>query len=102
MRRLTRWRTITILFTLSAVIYAINTRQSHGTFLRVPFDFRMPTVRRFRERWWNPDDGRIFTPRVLGVGWSVNVHQVGKRLGLISPGSGDGAGEQSTSVEGPA
>ncbi len=68
------------LFTLATVIYAVKTKQSHGTFLHVPFEFRRPTVQRIRKRWWNPDDESIFTPHVFGVGWSINVYQVRKRL----------------------
>lgn len=39
----------------------------------VPYDFRRPTVRRVKARWWNPRDRRILTPRVFGVGWAINV-----------------------------
>ena len=39
----------------------------------VPYDFRRPTLRRVKARWWNPSDSRILTPRVFGVGWAVNV-----------------------------
>jgi hypothetical protein len=42
----------------------------------VPYDFRMPTVERMRASWWNPDDERIFTDQVFGVGWAVNVGRV--------------------------
>jgi len=42
----------------------------------VPYDFRPPTLERFKDAWWNPDDPRIFTDRVFGVGWAVNVGRV--------------------------
>lgn len=49
-------------------------RTWHGRILGVvPYDFRRPTIRRVKSRWWNPDDPRIFTPRAVGVGWDVNV-----------------------------
>ena len=67
----------------AAVVYAIRTKQSHGTFLRVPFEFRVPTVRRLRERLWNPEDGRLFTPQVFGVGWAVNGYRAAELLGLV-------------------
>lgn len=92
MRLHSKVRLIVSLFTLATVIYAVKTRQSHGAFLRVPFEFRRPTVQRIRSRWWNPDDESIFTPHVFGVGWSINVYQVGKRLGLLRDGEG-AAGE---------
>ncbi|HEX3256575.1 MAG TPA: DUF5808 domain-containing protein [Gaiellaceae bacterium] len=44
----------------------------------VPYDFRPPTVERFKAAWWNPSDPRIFTDRVFGVGWSVNLGRVVK------------------------
>ena len=28
---------------------------------------------------WNPDDPRLFTPPILGVGWSINLFQVAVR-----------------------
>jgi uncharacterized membrane protein len=43
----------------------------------------MPTVERFKERYWNPDDERIFTPQFFGVGWSINVAQILNRVGLL-------------------
>jgi hypothetical protein len=44
-----------------------------GTFLGVPYDWRRPTVARFKERWWNPSDPRLFTPRSFGWGYDVNL-----------------------------
>ena len=87
MRLTFRWQTIVTLFTLATLIYAIRTKQSHGRFLNVPFEFRVPNVQRLRDRWWNPQDDRIFTPHVFGVGWSVNVRQVLMRLGFFENGS---------------
>lgn len=54
-----------------------------GSIAIFPYDFRMPTVERFKERYWNPDDERIFTPQFFGVGWSINVAQILKRVGLL-------------------
>ena len=47
-----------------------------GTFLGVPYDWRRPTVERFKERWWNPDDPRVFTPRCFGWGYDINLARV--------------------------
>jgi hypothetical protein len=52
------------------------------TFLGMPYDWRPPTWERFKQRVWNPDDHRIFTPRVYGVGWTINIYEVARRLGL--------------------
>lgn len=52
-------------------------REWHGRIARVvPYEFRRPTLARIRERWWNPEDERIFTEHVFGVGWSVNLARI--------------------------
>jgi hypothetical protein len=51
-------------------------RTWHGRMLGVPYDLRRPTWRRVRERWWAPQDPRLVTPRVLGVGWSLNLGRI--------------------------
>ena len=73
MGRLSSWRIITTAFTVAAIVYAVRTRQSHGRLLAVPFEFRVPTLDRLRQRLWNPDDPRVLTPNVFGAGWVVNV-----------------------------
>ena len=52
-----------------------------GTFLGVPYDWRRPTAARFKERWWNPDDKRLFTPRAFGWGYDINLARVLGRNG---------------------
>ena len=42
----------------------------------VPYDFRPPTPERLRQAYWNPDEPRIFTDRVLGLGWAVNFYSL--------------------------
>ncbi|HEX6509764.1 MAG TPA: DUF5808 domain-containing protein [Chloroflexota bacterium] len=51
-----------------------------GTFLGIPYDWRRPRRSDFRERMWNPNDPRIFTPHVFGWGWSINLYQVWRRI----------------------
>jgi hypothetical protein len=70
--------TIGLGFVLLAVVRELRRppglRAWHGTVLGVvPYDFRRPTLARLRDTWWSPDDGRLLMPRVLGVGWSVNL-----------------------------
>jgi hypothetical protein len=51
-------------------------RTWHGRVLGlVPYDFSPPTWGRIRRAYWNPEDGRLFTDRVLGVGWAINLHR---------------------------
>jgi hypothetical protein len=45
----------------------------------VPYDFRPPTWERIREAYWNPESDRLFSDRVFGVGWAVNLYRA-KRL----------------------
>jgi hypothetical protein len=56
-------------------------REWHGKVANfVPYDFRMPTGQRLRERFWNPEDPRIFTEHVFGVGWAINFYTVLRKL----------------------
>ena len=42
----------------------------------VPYDFRMPTLERVRERVWDPEGDHLLSPHVFGVGWTVNLGRV--------------------------
>ena len=53
-----------------------NQRTWHGRVMGVPYDLRRPTWRRVQESWWAPQDPRVVTPRVLGVGWSLNLGRI--------------------------
>jgi hypothetical protein len=46
----------------------------------VPYDFRPPTWERFRTAYWNPDSESLFSDRVFGVGWAVNLYQARRLL----------------------
>lgn len=48
----------------------------------IPYDFRLPTIERLRESCWNPYERRIFTPRVFGVGWTINFYALLENLGF--------------------
>lgn len=51
-------------------------REWHGTVAGVvPYDYRLPTVDRIKDRLWNPN-GPLVSPQVFGVGWSVNLGKV--------------------------
>ena len=76
--------------TVGAAVYAVRTGQPIGRFLGVPYDFRVPTVDRLRDRFWNEDDERIFTPMVFGVGWSINFFR------LVEKFQADNTVEEST------
>ena len=61
----------------------------------VPYDFNPPTWQRVREAYWNPDDPRLFTDRVLGVGWAINLHRA---RGLLSELFGRSGGERTRPI----
>ncbi len=46
----------------------------------VPYDFRPPTWERIRAAYWNPESDRLFSDRVFGVGWAVNLYQAKRVL----------------------
>jgi hypothetical protein len=52
----------------------------------VPYDFRKPTLRRFANSVWAPDNPRLFTDTALGVGWSLNLAQLPRvMMGMARP-----------------
>jgi hypothetical protein len=51
-------------------------RTWHGrVFGMVPYDFRLPTWERIRSAYWNPESESLFSDRVFGVGWAVNLYR---------------------------
>ena len=46
----------------------------------IPYDFRIPTVERLRSAYWDPTGEAVFTDRVLGVGWAVNIPVLIRKL----------------------
>ena len=41
----------------------------------VPYDFRPPTWERIRSAYWNSSSDHLFSDRVFGVGWAVNLYR---------------------------
>ena len=76
-------RTVSSFLFIGALVKTISTGEPSGTFLKIPYDFRIPTRARLKCRLWNSRDDRIFTPNIFGVGWSINFYQVADRLGLL-------------------
>jgi hypothetical protein len=46
----------------------------------VPYDFRPPTWDKIRNAYWNPGSDELFSDRVFGVGWAVNLHRAKELL----------------------
>jgi hypothetical protein len=49
----------------------------------VPYDFRLPTLDRLRDAYWNPDSEELFSEKVFGVGWAVNIPVAARKLSEI-------------------
>lgn len=54
----------------------------------VPYDLRVPTLARLRDSYFNTRSSALFTSQPVGVGWSVNIAAVLKRLGVIGTRTG--------------
>lgn len=51
-----------------------KTEARTGKFLGIPYDFRRRGFQaRLKQRWWNPAEPRLFTPKTLGWGYSINL-----------------------------
>lgn len=77
---------ITAIVAVIAIVKELRTPASERTWHGrvgglVPYDFRIPTLQRVRDTFWNPD-GPIVSPQVFGVGWTVNL---GALKSLIRP-----------------
>jgi hypothetical protein len=49
-------------------------RTWHGQLLSfVPYDFRVPTPKRFVKAFWDPKADRLFNDQPFGVGWVINL-----------------------------
>lgn len=74
-------RLVVLALAVAAVVKELRTpadqRTWHGEVVGfVPYDFRPPTVARFKERIWDPKGDHLLSPQVFGVGWTVNVGRV--------------------------
>jgi hypothetical protein len=54
-------------------------KRTSGRFLGIPYDWDTPTWQRFRATVWNPDDPRLFVPKVFGWGWTLNLARLLQR-----------------------
>lgn len=72
---------VALALTVAAVVKELRTPEAertwHGKVASVvPYEFRIPTLQRARERLWDPEAEHVVGPRVFGVGWTVNVGKV--------------------------
>jgi len=50
----------------------------------VPYDFRVPDLQRIKDAYWNPESDVMFTEKVIGVGWSVNLPVAVRKISEIA------------------
>jgi hypothetical protein len=84
MRNLRNLRRLVRFVTFGLIVAAVATELSKPAEERtwqgkvggmVPYDFRPPTWQRIRDAYWNPESDRLFSDRVFGVGWAVNLYR---------------------------
>jgi len=84
MRSLRRVRRLVRFAAFGLVVAAVATELSKPepertwegrVFGLVPYDFRPPTWHRIRDAYWNPSSEHLFSDRVFGVGWAINLHR---------------------------
>lgn len=77
-----------VALTLAAVFQELGKpeeeREWHGKVAGIfPYDFRIPTIERLKESFWNPYERRIFTPPLFGIGWAINFYALLENLRVI-------------------
>jgi hypothetical protein len=70
------WRLVLVIIGVVAVVQELRRAPSERTWHGkvggfVPYDFRKPTVDRFRDTYWNPE-GPMISAKAFGVGWAPN------------------------------
>jgi hypothetical protein len=53
-----------------------------GVFLGAPYNWNKPSWQAIKGRIWNPKDPRLFPPKAFGWGWTINLYQLFRLLGL--------------------
>lgn len=78
------WRLLLAIIGVIAIVKELRKpkeeRTWHGEVSVFPYDFRLPTVDRVRETYWNPD-GPFISGKVFGVGWAPNFGVLARMFG---------------------
>jgi hypothetical protein len=59
-------------------------RPLSGSLLGIPYNFELPTPGRAKRALWDPSSDRLLVPHLYGWGYSLNVHALGRKLGLLA------------------
>jgi len=71
------------LLLLPPLVLRLLGKPRSGSFLGMPYSYELPTPGRVRQTIWNRSSDRLLAPHVYGWGYSLNVHELGRRLGLV-------------------
>jgi len=75
--------TVTLAAVCQELEKPLEERRWHGKLGLIPYDFRIPTIERFRDTFWNPEDSRIFTTQLWGIGWGVNLYALLEKMRIV-------------------
>ncbi|HWY78733.1 MAG TPA: DUF5808 domain-containing protein [Candidatus Sulfotelmatobacter sp.] len=50
--------------------------KKQATFLGIPYNWSKPTWKKIKEKTWNKNDHRLFTPRIFGWGYTINFYEL--------------------------
>jgi hypothetical protein len=87
MNRKKLFRPINFIFGVLFLIYVVvavtqqlqrppEERTWYGKIAGIPYDFRIPTVERIRNTFWNKDTSQILLPQAFGIGWTINMYPI--------------------------
>jgi len=67
-----------------------GSRTGAGRFLGVPYEMRAwKSSERYASRIWNPLDRRVFVPKPLGIGWTINFGALAVLTHIVRPDDED-------------
>ncbi|HEY7583790.1 MAG TPA: hypothetical protein VIB78_09245 [Acidimicrobiia bacterium] len=80
----TLWQLLLAIIGVVAIVQELRKpkaeRKWHGkVFDFVPYDFRMPTIERLQNTYWNPG-GPVISGKLFGVGWAPNLGAINKLI----------------------
>ena len=60
----------------------MNNQQQQQSFFGIPVNWEWNVPKMLRN-YWNPEDDRVFPPKVFGIGWDVNGHALLRTFGVL-------------------
>ena len=60
----------------------MNDQQQQQSFFGIPVNWEWNVPKMLRN-YWNPEDDRVFPPKVFGIGWDLNGHALLRTFGVL-------------------